>query len=728
MFQDRLPVNFDVVKTGAKKLTIEVEPRKVRLSDNPALAPKAVNAWRYIREGSPDDCGGVLDAALGPIINVRRFEPLEITWINRIGSMANPEGFKPVLEMPPINAVPMSLPNDPWKYMNPSVGVVTHLHGARVEAKSDGWPLAPASFHGNPYELSTRLTFTYANNQRAAMLWFHDHAMDNTSPQVHAGLAGLYFVRDDSDRRIFELIGGKAQEIPLVLQDRKFDCRLQSVNFWAGVPTAPKDGLKSGDPVEMDFVRPEYLGDTPFVNGRPAPFVELMKGVYRLRVLNGSNARTYALALIDPAAWASMDRLKDRDPPKVWYSDCLTVIGNDGGLLSTPLKMQTDDRKRDYILIAPGERLDLLLDLTGVDPMKTPHLNLVNLAVAPAVAGGGAEGIFQSECQTAFPPVGDTIIPPAPSSLAAGPENPFDTKPLAVLSHVGVANLLQICLDPMAMAAPALDEKTLAGILSDHANDDDFVWDGSALGRPAGAAAPVRNRFVVLMNDTRQLGKKNISNDFTKETWRDTQIWELLDVKGERSGDPFKIPFKVDLSGASPSAGDVAAAGETKDYFVTRASFFEHYPMPESDRIDQAGAYAALNANKELICPKAGTYERWYVANLTNEQPLAPGSGGDANSAPTIPDMHPFHMHLVNFVVTRRWKLEAVAKSFVGITGDRPLDFDKIARHDTVRVQANELLELLVYFPPGYTGRYPYHCHIVEHEDMGMMSHFEVQP
>ena len=38
----------------------------------------------------------------------------------------------------------------------------------------------------------------------------------------------------------------------------------------------------------------------------------------------------------------------------------------------------------------------------------------------------------------------------------------------------------------------------------------------------------------------------------------------------------------------------------------------------------------------------------------------------------------------------------------------------------------NELLELLVHFPAGYMGLYPYHCHLVEHEDMGMMRPFEV--
>jgi FtsP/CotA-like multicopper oxidase with cupredoxin domain len=64
------------------------------------------------------------------------------------------------------------------------------------------------------------------------------------------------------------------------------------------------------------------------------------------------------------------------------------------------------------------------------------------------------------------------------------------------------------------------------------------------------------------------------------------------------------------------------------------------------------------------------------------------------------------------------------AGQYVLQTTPRPMGLDGIGRHDTLRVQANELLELLVYFPAGYTGDYGYHCHFVEHEDMGMMLHY----
>lgn len=313
----------------------------------------------------------------------------------------------PVLQMPPDNPVDMNLNEPFWRTMNPSVGVVTHLHGGVVEAASDGWPLEPVSFPGNPYGFPVRRHYNYQNNQRATMLWFHDHAMDNTSPQIHAGLAGVYFIRDDSDDAIFSLIGGRKHEIPLVIQDRKYDCGFDRVNLWAGVPTST-DGPDPTDPNKMlmKFDRPEFMGDTVVVNGRPWPFVTLGRDIYRLRILNASNTRTYALALIDPAGWAMMGITMD---PQVWHSDLMTVIGNDGGLL--PQRRQLAGT--DYILLAPAERLDILLDLTAVDPMMTQRLRMVNLAVASAQAGDWPEGIYQtSETQTFGANVAN-----APSSL-----------------------------------------------------------------------------------------------------------------------------------------------------------------------------------------------------------------------------------------------------------------------------------------------------------------------
>src|SRR5690606_28859106 len=62
--------------------------------------------------------------------------------------------------------------------------------------------------------------YVYPNQQRAAMLWYHDHRMDFTGPQVYRGLAGLYIIRDEVEDAL-PLPRGE-REVPLVIADRTF--------------------------------------------------------------------------------------------------------------------------------------------------------------------------------------------------------------------------------------------------------------------------------------------------------------------------------------------------------------------------------------------------------------------------------------------------------------------------------------------------------------------------
>ena len=71
---------------------------------------------------------------------------------------------------------------------------------------------------------------------------------------------------------------------------------------------------------------------------------------------------------------------------------------------------------------------------------------------------------------------------------------------------------------------------------------------------------------------------------------------------------------------------------------------------------------------------------------------------------------HPLHLHLVHFQVLSH--------------SGRPGPFDA-GWKDTVALRAGETANILVKFE-GYRGRYVFHCHNLEHEDMAMMANFEV--
>src|SRR5215217_4715178 len=224
------------------------------------------------------------------------------------------------------------------------VPVSTHLHGGRTPPHSDGYPtdlIMPKKGHdrltgghgsmdmgGSPRFKD----YVYPLEQRATTLWYHDHRMDFTGPQVWRGLAGFHIIRDEEEDALPLPKGEK--DIPLMICDRSFD-RDGSFLYPSLDPT-----LESKPGVEDDYMD-GTLGDTILVNGVPWPFMEVSNTRYRFRILNASNARRYRLAL-DPGP-----------------SDGLPFVqvGSDGGLLGAPILHRT-------IPIAPAERFDVVIDFS----------------------------------------------------------------------------------------------------------------------------------------------------------------------------------------------------------------------------------------------------------------------------------------------------------------------------------------------------------------------------
>lgn len=89
-----------------------------------------------------------------------------------------------------------------------SVPTVVHLHGGVIPPEMDGYPvdylaptadptLAQHARHGVAGLAVGSRDYIYANDQAAAMLWYHDHRMEFTGPQQYMGLAGFYLIRND---------------------------------------------------------------------------------------------------------------------------------------------------------------------------------------------------------------------------------------------------------------------------------------------------------------------------------------------------------------------------------------------------------------------------------------------------------------------------------------------------------------------------------------------------
>jgi len=125
-----------------------------------------------------------------------------------------------------------------------AIPTVVHLHGGATPSESDGFPTELQIPDGHPsYVLQSAMcdvtpsssdpghgdrsrssnstrTYVYPNKQRAATLWYHDHAMGFNGRNIYMGLAGLYLIEDEEEAAL-PLPRGIC-DIPLMLFMRTF--------------------------------------------------------------------------------------------------------------------------------------------------------------------------------------------------------------------------------------------------------------------------------------------------------------------------------------------------------------------------------------------------------------------------------------------------------------------------------------------------------------------------
>jgi spore coat protein A len=288
--------------------------------------------WTY---GQP----GKDPVLLGPTIVAKTGRPVVVKYINNLPT--DPNLF-------PLKA---SIDDTIAGWDVPTGAAIPHLHGGHTAARFDGTPMQWWTADGKTGEDFVTRTFTYMNDQPASLLWYHDHTMGATRFKPYLGLAAAYVVFDKVDNGT-TINGQKVPtgygkyHLPLVIQDKQFNDN--------GTLFYPTVGISSTHPKWV----PEFFGDTPVINGKAYPYLDAQPRRYRLRLLNGSQARFYDLRFHQAGG---------RDLP--FY-----VIGSEQGLLPAPA-VKTD------LLIAPGERYDVIVDFTSV-PMNSTVM-MTNNAKAP---------------------------------------------------------------------------------------------------------------------------------------------------------------------------------------------------------------------------------------------------------------------------------------------------------------------------------------------------------
>jgi len=83
---------------------------------------------------------------------------------------------------------------------------------------------------------------------------------------------------------------------------------------------------------------------------------------------------------------------------------------------------------------------------------------------------------------------------------------------------------------------------------------------------------------------------------------------------------------------------------------------------------------------------------------------------------------HPMHVHNLQFRVIDR----SGATSAAGVAADLSAGFTDEGLKDVVLVLPGQRVKVLMKFED-HAGLYLYHCHILEHEDLGMMRNYRVE-
>jgi len=287
--------------------------------------------------------------------------------------------------------------------------LTVHLHGGHNRSADDGQPggLTAGQPRSLYCDISGRLTREESGNdlliapggrrtysyeliedgapERAAFQWYHDHRLERTGRNVWRGLAGMMIIDDELDSSLGLPSGDR--DLPLMIVDRSLDDRNQLTDPFAGGAHAPNDGV---------------VGRLALVNGVHLPHAEVAAARYRVRILNAANFSLYNLELSNRAQ--------------------LIQIATESGLMPAPVR-------RRRALIGPGERIELIVDFTGLAGRR------VVLQSAKRKGGGGLASKTHSgpllEFRVSAPAPDSSVVPgalrPLPPWVAGASPTPQRT-------------------------------------------------------------------------------------------------------------------------------------------------------------------------------------------------------------------------------------------------------------------------------------------------------------
>jgi spore coat protein A len=704
-FIDPVPNLLDadhlIVDDGVNQITLEMKEHLVNmLPAGTVPGYQGTYAWSYLLPSQ-----AARPSYIGPVVLAKRGIPTEMKFVNLLGHTAdtNVLAYKYSTDQTLHWADPLNNEANMWNHMAmpPAFGsegaanydgpipAVVHLHGGEVPPVLDGgpdaWFTSDGLYHGHAYyskagALGNEAIYRYPNSQEGALIWFHDHTLGATRLNVYCGLAGAYLIADPSDT----LLANLPTLFPLVIQDRMFDTSGQLF-----FPADSAGGVLWTTNPEHPYWVPEFVGDTIVVNGKAWPFMSVEPKRYTFLFINGSNARTYEMALVDPIS-------KQAGPP-------LWVIGTDGGYLDAPVKIDPLAPANNVLAMMSGERYWVIVDFANYQAGMTGNLGLPysgtwllkNNAKTPYPAGAAPQGstvgrIMQFRVGALTAP--DTSFDPALPGVTLRPT------PMVRLTGATVQKTRQLTLNEvMGMPVNAIDPVTNAmtaypgGPLEILVNNT--KWGGE---RITGVDANGMFTMEPIPGFTLDGTGKNWLSELPKEG--ETEIWEIVNLTADAHPIHLHLVqfqllnrqnFNVNTYMAAYNAAFPAGYDYVMGMNVGPGLFIPGFGPP----LDyNTGNVRALGGNPDIAATKKGGKPIYLQGPA---MPPLPQEAGWKDTVIMFPGQ-----------VTRilvRWAPTDISVGTAPANANFPFD------------------------PNGGHG-YVWHCHIVDHEDNEMMRPDEVVP
>jgi blue copper oxidase len=378
-----------------------------------------------------------------------------------------------------------------------------------------------------------------------------------------------------------------------------------------------------------------FYGDRILINGRPDFQLDVASRAYRFRVLNGSTARIYKLAWDD--------------------SSPITVIGTDGGLLETPVN-------KPYVMLAPGERLDIWADFSGRK-------------------------------------VGSQLV-------------------LRSRSFSGVL--------------PGMAERMMTG---KHGGDDQPHGGGGhrmGMGGMHGSALPVGSDYPIFTVRV----TRNVSDSPALPNRLSTiKHYTLGDTANPNKPVPIGIsegPMKMVLNGRPYAYNDILPSERIPLNTVQLMEIFhahggsgghggENKSESGGHKMGGMGMMGGMSHGEDKPGRRMGMGMR-DGGNEGGEGGRKMGGMGGGGMGMMMAMAHPIHLHGQYFQILSRTVGTDVGEDYATVKDG----FIQGGWKDTVLVMPGETVKIIKPFQD-FKGLFMYHCHNLEHEDMGMMRDFLVE-